>query len=107
VSLAELLSQKKTARFDGYGYQWFVNQFNDTYSNFLTAGLVFDIVGAKFLATGYLELMIQANSGFGGGGSSIDKYMPKHFRNRVFGLLFLILGFTSQGLANILSNSDG
>jgi hypothetical protein len=61
-------------------------------------GFIFDIIGAYLLATGYLETMVQAASGFGGGGDIIRNLKGRHSFKIWSGLIFLILGFLFQAI---------
>jgi hypothetical protein len=61
-------------------------------------GLCFDILGAYLLATGYLEVMVQAASGWGGGGDIIKNLKKIHSIKIQIGLFCLIIGFIFQAL---------
>jgi hypothetical protein len=60
-----------------------------------------DIIGAYLLATGYVEVMVKAASGWGGGGDIIDKFKRRHSKRMWIGLLFLIFGFSLQALNSL------
>ena len=64
-------------------------------------GLILDIFGAYWLATGYLEAMVQAASGGGGGGEVIMGLKKKHAPKIWGGLIFLIFGFLLQAINSL------
>lgn len=63
-------------------------------------GLILNIIGTYFLATGYLSVLISSAGGWGGvDQEDIKKYGYKTAKNIHFGLIFLILGFFIHGLS--------
>lgn len=64
-------------------------------------GLTFDIVGTWFLATGYIDIMMRAASGWDSG-SIIGKYLKRNFLKLNLGLLFMGIGFSLQALSCVL-----
>ena len=90
----------------GLGFVWFLFIYNSKWGNyhscFSVIGLSCDILGAWLLATGYVEIMVRAVGGWGGGTDTLDKFSPKHFWKRTIGLIFLVLGFLLQSLSYVI-----
>lgn len=85
-------------------FLWLQGEYKSPSKIISVSGLSLDILGAWLLATGYVEILVQMASGWGGGEAKAKRlFSEKNFKKRMGGLVCLAVGFLCQGIGAILS----